>query len=157
MGQNRKWIAYDGGTQSSYFYRFDGDYQNIRDNMPAIASRHFWNSYVAVSHFIKADTDARVLIIGSAGGQELKAALAFNPSEVDAIELVGTVVDLGKNEYAEYTGNIMNDPRANVVRGEGRSYLRSSGIPVRVLPQAVVQCKLTICKLWMHIKSISVT
>ena len=126
MGHNRKWIAYDGGTQSSYYYSFDGDYKKIRDKMPKNATKHFWNSYVAISHYIKADTDAKVLIIGSAGGQELKAALTYEASEVDAIELVGTVVALGKTQYADYTGNIMNDPRANVLRGEGRSYLRSS-------------------------------
>ncbi len=126
MGQSRKWIAYDGGTQSSYFYRFDGDYQKIRDNMPKIAPLHFWNTYVAVSHYVKADTDANVLIIGSAGGQELKAALTYGAGHVDAIELVGTVVALGKTQYAEYTGNIMNDPRANVIRGEGRSFLRQT-------------------------------
>lgn len=126
LDQNRKWIAYDGGTQSSYFFPFDGDYKNIRDNMPGISQQHFWNTYVAISHYLKADTDARVLIIGSAGGQELKAALTYNAAEVDAIELVGTVVALGKTQYAEYIGNIMNDPRANVQRGEGRSYLRQS-------------------------------
>ena len=125
LGQKRKWIAYDGGTQSSYFYPFDGDFTKLRESLPAAAKEHFWASYVAVSHYIKADTDARVLIIGSAGGQELKAALTYGASEVDAIELVGTVVALGKTKYAEYTGNIMNDPRASVQRGEGRSFLRS--------------------------------
>lgn len=125
--QNRKWIAYDGGTQSSYFYRFDGDFEKLRASLPKDAAKHFWNSYVAVSHYFKADTDAEVLIIGSAGGQELKAALTYNAGHVDAIELVGTVVALGKTQYAEYTGNIMNDPRANVIRSEGRSYLRQMG------------------------------
>ena len=123
---NRKWIAYDGGTQSSYFYPFDGDFSKLRASLPQSASKHFWNSYVAASHFLKADTDARVLIIGSAGGQELKAALTYEAAEVDAIELVGTVVALGKTRYADYIGNIMNDPRANVQRGEGRSYLRQT-------------------------------
>jgi len=126
LGQKRKWIAYDGGTQSSYYYRFDGDFQHIRDNMPQIASQHFWNTYVAISHYVKADSGSRVLIIGSAGGQELKAALTYGASSVDAIELVGTVVALGKTQYAEYTGNLMNDPRANVIRGEGRSFLRQT-------------------------------
>jgi spermidine synthase len=126
IGQNRKWIAYDGGTQSSYFYPFDGDFEALRASLPGSAAKHFWSAYVAISHYLKADTDARVLVIGSAGGQELKAALTYNASEVDAIELVGTVVALGKTRYAEYTGNIMNDPRANVQRGEGRSFLRQS-------------------------------
>lgn len=126
VGQKRKWIAYDGGTQSSYFYPFDGDFELLRENIRNEYYKHFWNIYVAASHYLKADSDARVLIIGSAGGQELKAALTYNPSEVDAIELVGTVVELGKTKFADYIGNIMNDPRANVIEGEGRSYLRSS-------------------------------
>jgi len=126
LGQKRKWIAYDGGTQSSYFYPFDGDYAALRAKLPQEGHKHFWSSYVAVSHHLKADTDSRVLIIGSAGGQELKAALTYNASEVDAIELVSTVVALGKTQYADYTGNIMNDPRAVVQRGEGRSFLRQA-------------------------------
>jgi len=126
VGLKNQWIAYDGGTQSSYFYPFDGDFDHLRQNIRTESSKHFWNIYVAASHYLKADTNARVLIIGSAGGQELKAALTFNPSEVDAIELVGTVIDLGKTKFADYIGNIMNDPRANVIKGEGRSYLRAS-------------------------------
>jgi len=126
INKNRKWIAYDGGTQSSYFYPFDGDFQKIRDTMPKSARQHFWHVYVAISHYLKRDSDARVLIIGSAGGQELKAALTYGAKEVDAIELVGKVVELGKTSYADYSGNIMLDPRANVVRGEGRSFLRQS-------------------------------
>lgn len=125
-GRERKWIAYDGGTQSSYYYPFDGDFKALRAGLPQIAPDHFWGSYVALSHFLKADTDARVLIIGSAGGQELKAALTYGASEVDGIELVGAVVALGKTKYADYIGNIMNDPRANIQRGEGRSFLRQT-------------------------------
>jgi len=126
VDQRRKWIAYDGGTQSSYFYPFDGDFNYLRENIRNEYYKHFWNIYVAASHFLKADTNARVLIIGSAGGQELKAALTYNPAEVDAIELVGTVVELGKTQFADYIGDIMNDPRANVIEGEGRSFLRAS-------------------------------
>jgi len=125
-GRARKWIAYDGGTQSSYYYPFDGDFEALRASLPASALDHFWHSYVALSHFLKADTGANVLVIGSAGGQELKAALTYGASNVDGIELVGTVVDLGKTNYADYIGNIMNDPRANIQRGEGRSFLRQT-------------------------------
>ncbi len=126
LGQGKKWIAYDGGTQTSYYYPFDGDFEKLRASLPDGAPKHFWQSYVAISHYLKADSGANVLIIGSAGGQELKAALTYNPNHVDAIELVGTVVALGKTVYADYTGNIMNDPRAVVQRGEGRSFLRQS-------------------------------
>ncbi len=121
-----KWIAYDGGTQTSYYYRFNGDYEAIRNSLPENARRHFWESYLAISHYLKADTDAEVLIIGSAGGQETKAALTYNAAHVDGIELVSKVVDLGKTVYDAYIGGIMNDPRANIRAGEGRSFLRSN-------------------------------
>ncbi len=121
-----KWIAYDGGTQTSYFYRFDGDYQAIRDGLPDNALEHFWEAYLAVSHHLKADSDAEVLIIGSAGGQEIKAALTYNAGHVDGIELVGKVVELGKGQYNDYIGGVMTHPRADVRVGEGRSFLRSS-------------------------------
>ncbi|NKB61715.1 MAG: hypothetical protein GKR95_06110 [Gammaproteobacteria bacterium] len=121
-----KWIAYDGGTQTSYFYRFDGDYEKLRASLPEDAKLHFWDRYLAISHYLKADSDAQVLVIGSAGGQETKAALAYNAAHVDGIELVGKVVELGKTTYSEYIGNVMNDPRTDIRRGEGRSYLRST-------------------------------
>ena len=122
-----KWIAYDGGTQTSYFYRFDGDYGSIRSGLPDNALSHFWEAYLAVSHYLKADTDAQVLVIGAAGGQETKAALTYNAGHVDGIELVSKVVELGKGRYNDYIGGVMTDPRTDIRAGEGRSFLRSTG------------------------------
>ncbi len=122
-----KWIAYDAGTQTSYFYRFDGDFERVRTDVEnGKISRHFWGNFVLPSHYLKRDTDQEVLIIGSAGGQEMKAALAYGAKSVEGIELVGKVVDLGKNEYADYTGNVFNLPNVNVNKGEGRSFLRAT-------------------------------
>ena len=47
-----------------------------------------------------------------------------NVTSIDAVEMVGTVVELGKGRYADFIGRIFNDPRVNTVVGEGRSYLR---------------------------------
>jgi len=124
--ENRLWIAYDGGTQSSYFYNFDGDYIKLRENIDKRVFEQFWGKGVLYSHFLKQDQQQEVLVIGSAGGQETKAALMYGASRVDGIELVGSVVELGKNQYADYTGNVFNDPRVNNQKGEGRSYLRST-------------------------------
>ena len=121
-----KWIAYDGGTQTSYFYQFDGNYKQLREGMPKNAQSHFWGKYVALSHYLKRDTDQSVLVIGSAGGQETKAALAYGATDVDGIELVGSVVDLGKNEYDQFIGGVFTHPNVNIRKGEGRSHLRST-------------------------------
>ena len=69
---------------------------------------------------------AAVLVIGSAGGQEIKAALMYGASHVDGVELVDAVVELGKTTYAQYIGDLFHHPKVNVQVGEGRSYLRAS-------------------------------
>ncbi len=73
--------------------------------------------------FFKKDTDAKVLIIGSAAGQEVKAALAYNAGSIDAVEMVGTVVNLGLNKYAKYNGNIFLHPNIKTYIDEGRRFL----------------------------------
>lgn len=125
----RKAIQYDGGNQTSYFYKFDGDLKALRatlDHDLSHVNEQFWQVSVLASDYLKRDTGQQVLILGSAGGQETKAALVYGASHVDAVELVGTVVDLGKGRYASYIGNFMNDPRVNVQQGEGRSFVRHS-------------------------------
>ncbi|MGH1540813.1 MAG: hypothetical protein ACRBHB_10360 [Arenicella sp.] len=125
-GHTFKWIAYDGGSQTSYYYRFDGDYAKLRSQMPQEAIRHFWAAYLGISHYLKRDQDSEVLVIGSAGGQEIKAALTYGAKHVDGIELVGKVVELGKTRFADYIGNVMTHPNVNAQKGEGRSFLRST-------------------------------
>lgn len=116
------WIAYDGGTQTSYFYDFDGDYKKLRQELPENTARHFWDRFVYASHWLKEGTNAKVLIIGAAGGQETKAAVTFGAGEVDAVEMVGSVIRLGKEKYA---AEPYNNWVVNAVQGEGRSFLRS--------------------------------
>jgi len=116
------WIAYDGGTQTSYFYKFDGDYEKLRRSLPEKARIQFWDKFVFASHWLKEGSKPRVLIIGAAGGQETKGVLAFGASSVDAVEMVGSVIELGKEKYAIEP---YNNSKVNAVRGEGRSFLRA--------------------------------
>lgn len=126
---NRKALQYDGGNQSSYFYQFDGDLKKLRrhlDHDLSDVSAHFWQLGVLAGEYAKRDSGQSVLVIGSAGGQETKAALLYGASHVDAVELVPTVVRLGLGRYAHYIGDIFHDPRVSVRAGEGRSFLRHS-------------------------------
>ncbi|SLN27046.1 hypothetical protein [Oceanibacterium hippocampi] len=128
LGPNRFHVAYDGGTQSTHFYKFDGDYDALRRGLEdgsVDPDQQFWFLSVAASHYLKRDSGAEVLVIGSAGGQEAKAALTFGAASVDAVEMVGTVTELAKGPYADYIGNLFNDSRVRTVRGEGRSFLRA--------------------------------
>ncbi len=132
LWSNAGWhIAYDGGQQSSNYFRFDGNLARLRAdldaNVPGTVLRNFWQRGVLASHYLKRDRGQKVLIFGSAGGQETKAALVYGASRVDAIELVRIVVELGQTRYAQAIGNIFNRPEVHVQVGEGRSFLRASG------------------------------
>lgn len=125
-----KHVAYDGGSQSSFLFRFDGDFKRLRadlDRDPSLFVNNFWNRSVAASHWLKADHNSDVLIIGSAAGQETKAALTYNPRSVDTVEMVKAVVDLAMGPYSQFIGNIFHDPRVHPNVGEGRTFLRSTG------------------------------
>lgn len=122
----RKHIAYDGGTQTSNFFPFDGDFAALRRDLPARVMSQFWQRGVLASHYARRDTGSRVLIIGSAGGQETKAALLYGARDVDAVEMVGTVVRLATGPYAGYIGHIFDRPGVHPHIGEGRSFLRAS-------------------------------
>jgi len=125
----RKHIAYDGGTQSSHIFPFDGNYAGLREGIERGAvpmHLQFWHRGVLASHRVKRDSRQRVLIIGSAGGQETKAALMYGASSVDAVEMVRTVVELMTGRYAAYSGGIFKDPRVHPYAMEGRSFLRAT-------------------------------
>lgn len=122
-----KHIAYDGGSQSSFIIPFNGNFVQLRKDVLNHKGYHFYNSNVWVSHALKRDSNQEVLVIGAAGGSETKAALMFGAAHVDAVELVGYVIEIGKTNYAKYNGNIFNNSKVNALRGEGRSFLRSSG------------------------------
>lgn len=121
-----KHVAYDGGSQSSSFYGFDGDLAALRRDLPARLRQQFWQRGVLASHYLRRDTKHRALIIGSAAGQETKAALLYGAGEIDAIEMVPTVVALGTGHYSDYIGGIFRQPAVKVRVDEGRSFLRAS-------------------------------
>ena len=129
LSGDRKAIQYDGGNQTSYFYKFDGDLAGLRALVARDKSHineHFWQLGVLASHYLKRDSGQNVMIIGSAGGQETKAALMYGAAHVDAVELVPTVVELATGRYSHYIGDIFHNPAVHVEAGEGRSFVRHS-------------------------------
>ncbi|CAN5637386.1 hypothetical protein BH18ACT3_BH18ACT3_20410 [soil metagenome] len=70
--------------------------------------------------------EPRVLIIGAAGGNEIQAALTYGVSQVDAVELNPVTVSILRNDLADFSGNITDDPKVNYVQGDGRTFLARS-------------------------------
>ncbi len=123
----QKHVAYDGGTQSTNFFPFDGDTRALRRDLQPRLVHQFWQRGVLASHYLRRDSGHTALIIGSAGGQETKAALMYGASDIDAVEMVGTVVKLATGRYSPYIGGIFRRPEVHPYVGEGRSFLRASG------------------------------
>jgi spermidine synthase len=126
---DRKALQYDGGNQTSYFYKFDGNYKALRElmeNHREKVNENFWQIGVLASHYLKRNADHSVLVVGSAGGQETKAAVTYGATYVDAVELVPTVVNLATGPYSTYIGNVFHNPVVHPHAGEGRSFIRHS-------------------------------
>lgn len=66
------------------------------------------------------------LVLGAGGGLSVLSALYHNASSIVAVEVNPLVVDLVKNEYKDFAGNIYGDERVKVVVSEGRSFIRAS-------------------------------
>lgn len=134
-------IVYDGGSQSSFIYPFDGQFPRLRRELGIAAERNdeggflrnFWQRGVLASHWMLEGSARRVLVIGSAAGQEIRAALAFGAGDIDAVEMVGEVIDLGRNEYSFYNGQVLNHFQVNAVHGEGRAFLRAADQPYDII------------------------
>jgi len=69
------------------------------------------------------DEDASVVIIGAAGGREVLASLHFGVGEVVAVELNPVTCSLMTGKLAEFSGNIMADPRVTLLNAEGRNFV----------------------------------
>ena len=121
-----KGIWYDNKRQQSVIWPFDGNFAKLREDVGTIIDGHFGVVDQLASHYLKRDTGHKVLVIGVAGGQEIKAALMYGASYVDGVDMVGTVIELGKETYAGFNGNIFNHPNVHVHVAEGRSFLRST-------------------------------
>jgi len=126
---DRKALQYDGGNQTSYFYKFDGNYKALRElmeNHREKVDENFWQIGVLASHYLKRNMPHSVLVVGSAGGQETKAAITYGANYVDAVELVPTVVKLATGRYSSYIGDVFHNPVVHPHAGEGRSFIRQS-------------------------------
>ncbi len=67
-----------------------------------------------------------VLIVGAGGGGEVLTALYHGAALVNAVELNPQVVNLVKNEYAEFSNRIYSHPLVRVFIKEGRGFIQST-------------------------------
>lgn len=67
----------------------------------------------------------KVAIIGAGGGRDVLQAVIGGASEVDAIEINRSTVEAVRS-MGDFNGNIYENPKVNVIVGDGRSILEKS-------------------------------
>lgn len=114
---DRSTIWFDGGLMQSNIDEFGGDYEDERTRKRA-------SGPASIAYRLQPRKNA--LIIASAGGREVRTALAWGAQRVTAVELDPSVVSLVHDDLNDYLGGIYRDPRVVVVNDEGRSFTRRS-------------------------------
>jgi len=66
-----------------------------------------------------------VLIPGSGGGTDVLQALQLSTGHVDAVELNYQTINLIKQDYVDFSGNIYNNDRVQIVHAEARGFLHN--------------------------------
>jgi len=113
-GREMMRLTNDGGAPTN-LHRFDGDVAKL-DYLRGDARQ--------IAHHLKPSAD--VLVIGSAGGRDVRSALAFDQKRIAAVEINPVTVDLVRSRYADYIGRIFEHPRVTLHEEEGRNFLTAS-------------------------------
>jgi spermidine synthase len=66
-----------------------------------------------------------VLIPGSGGGSDVLQALQLGTGQVDAVELNPQIIDLVKQHYGDFSGDIYNNDRVQIISAEVRGFLHN--------------------------------
>lgn len=120
-----KYFSLDGGQQASNMMQYDGNLSRFTDLIHQQPQAYYFGLSSLV-HYLKRTIPAETLILGAAVGGESKTALIFGARNIDAIEMVGAMVDAAKDRYRTFSGDIFNHPQIRYMKGEARTFLRGT-------------------------------
>ncbi len=102
---------------NSPMFKFDGNW-----NRPDSLKFQFG---IDVKYLIDMHENCTFLSLGAGGGNDVLQALQYSAKEIHAVEVNPYINELlTSGRYADFTGNIYNDPRVTVVSEDARSYIR---------------------------------
>jgi spermidine synthase len=116
LGPNAKMLSHDGAWGSG-LWRYNGD--------PASLAR-----YETEPRGLPFQTLGRqaqnVVIIGSAGGNEILTSLHYHAKRIDGVELNPVTLSLLRKHFADFTGHLPDQPGVHLHQADGRTYLARS-------------------------------
>jgi hypothetical protein len=105
------------GTLGSAMFKYNGD--------PATLTRYKTDPRALPFRTLGAAPD-RMLIIGSAAGNEILASRYFGAHNIEAVELNPVTVSLLTDHFADYSGHLPDQPGVSLYKADGRNYLARS-------------------------------
>jgi hypothetical protein len=115
-----------GSITSNYLLVHDGTFgSGIRrfNGNPASLASYYAKDPRSIPFDVLGTPPPHELIIGSAGGNEILASLAYHAPDIEAVELNPVTVSLLTHSFADYTGHLTERPDVHLHLGDGRSYL----------------------------------
>ncbi|MCB1984019.1 MAG: SAM-dependent methyltransferase [Burkholderiales bacterium] len=68
-----------------------------------------------------------VLVLGAGGGSSILQARYHAVPRIDAVELNPQLINLLRDDYADFTGNLLNAKKIRLYQGEARGFVSDSG------------------------------
>jgi hypothetical protein len=109
------YILVHDGTFGSGIRRFNGDPKSIEG--------YYAKDPRSIPFAVLGQPPPHELIIGSAGGNEILASLAYHAPNIEAVELNPVTVGLLRGKFADFTGHLTDRDDVDMHVGDGRSYL----------------------------------
>jgi spermidine synthase len=105
-------------TQNNFAFTFAPRYDGRRESLRGIEETIYASAYQ-----VSSASAPRVFVIGVGGGFDVLTALAFDASDVTAVEINSATVRILEQTYRDYFRAWVADPRVHLVADEGRHRL----------------------------------
>jgi spermidine synthase len=81
----------------------------------------------------------RVMVLGAGGGRDVLTALALGSGGITGVEVNPLTISLMRGRFAEFTGGLYtNHPEVEVVRDDGRNFVRRAGERYELIQASLV-------------------
>jgi hypothetical protein len=120
------YLNIDSGA-ATVITKFDG-------NLAAL--EHLRYDVTALAHYLRRPTSA--LVIGVGGGRDILTALVFGQRHVTGVEINSDILRVLTGRFADYAGNLAENPAVTLVHDEARSYVARSGAKFGIIQASLI-------------------
>src|SRR5499427_3166254 len=120
------YLNIDSGA-ATVITKFDGDLGSLE---------HLKYDVTALAHYLRRQTSA--LVIGVGGGRDILTALVFGQRHVTGVEINSDILRVLTGRFADYSGNLAQNPAVTLVHDEARSYVARSNEKFGIIQASLI-------------------